>query len=223
MYGAPSFLWTLESSCALPHSRGHGRLYSASRCPRRNWDSEVLEEGTLLTEAEAGVGLWRSQDWDSGFPAWSPVFEFGVHGVSNCSCNAVGIAEKRIQDPRREVIEGSPRNFLYGQKLNPLRISTQAVSFLLSIPKAQTVWSEFSTLLCTVSSQLQVSTLACQWDWSSRRTEGRWVLHDGCIYVDKAPLSGGSPRLVSWGSSVLLKKPILPTCGVGVISLFIEL
>lgn len=85
------------------------------------------------------MGLLRSQDCDSGFPAWSPVFQFGVHGISDCSSNAVGTAEKRIKDPRIEVTVGSPRNFLYGQKLNPLRISTQAVSFLLSIPKAQTV------------------------------------------------------------------------------------
>lgn len=33
----------------------------------------------------------------------------------------MGIAEKRIQDPRIEVTEGSPRNFLYGQKLKPRR------------------------------------------------------------------------------------------------------
>lgn len=84
------------------------------------------------------MGLFKSQDWDSGFPACSPVFEFGVHGVSNCSSNAVGLAEKRMQDPRIKVTEGLPRNFLYGQKLNPLRISTQAMFFLLSIPKAQT-------------------------------------------------------------------------------------
>lgn len=137
----------------------------------------MLEEGTLLTEAEAGVGLLRSQDWDSGFPAWSPVFEFGVHGVSNCSSNALGIAEKRIQDPRIEVIEGSPRNFLYGHKLNPLRISTQAVSFLLSIPKDRR--SDQSLAHCLV---LFSHSFRCQ-PWLASETEAPAGLRAGGCFM----------------------------------------
>lgn len=60
------------------------------------------------------MGQRGSQDWDSAFPMWSLVSEFRVHGISNCSSNALGFAKEGIQGPGQKSLRAHQATFQVG-------------------------------------------------------------------------------------------------------------
>lgn len=182
-------------------------------------DIEILEEGSLVTEAS--VGHQRTQDQDSGshlevlcmtlkskmFLNTTPTFWGLLWGESK----VLGQKWLRVYQAILHWEETkAQKNFPHDSYTGCL---------LLSIPKTQNVWSE-SLAYCFVlfSHSFMYQPCLANETEAPHRIDGRWVLCDCCIDVDKAPQVGCSGACFLRRLCVL-KEHILPSWGTGAISL----